>query len=114
MSGGVASRLAALAARGARPIDEAGWRRLRRRVVWGLLAVGGLFAVQTAMVQSPDYLVGALYHQRRVLAIEVARLPPDKRAKLLERLCLAEALIVAGGADPYRIEGGERCAAGRP
>ena len=86
------------------PLDEATWRRRRNRVAGWFLALAALLAIQTAMVHSPRYILGAIYHERRVLNIGIQAMAPAERAKLLERLCLAAALFDEGGADPYKID----------
>ncbi|TAN65204.1 MAG: hypothetical protein EPN20_07790 [Magnetospirillum sp.] len=91
------------------PLDEAAWRRLRGRVVVGLLALAGGLALQTSILQSPDYIINGLYHNRRVINIQLQTMPAPQRAKLLERLCLAEGLFEQGGIDPYQIRNAPAC-----
>ncbi|MBF0092952.1 MAG: hypothetical protein HQL33_00210 [Alphaproteobacteria bacterium] len=109
MIGRMTSGLRALLAWTSRPLDEAGWVGLRNRLARWTLALAAVLALQTAVVHSPGYVIGALYHERRVLNLELQAMPPKARAKMLERLCLAEALFRQGGTDPYAIAGARNC-----
>ena len=112
MTGGWIAWLRRLPARTSAPIAEGAWRKWRNRVALWSLGLGFVLALQTALVHSPDYVIGALYHERRVINLELQSLPPDRRAKLMERLCLAEMLFKQGGVDPYAIAEASRCSAG--
>jgi len=92
------------------PLDEATWRRRRNRAATWLLVLAGVLAVQTSILQSPDYMINGLYHNRRAINIQLQTMPEAKRAKLLERLCLADGLFGQGGVDPYQIAKAGECA----
>ena len=97
--------------RTAAPLDEAAWRRWRRKTVFWLLVVATGLALQTAVLQSPDYMINGLYHNRRAINIQLQAMPAAQRAKLLERLCLAGGLFDKGGVDPYQIPTASDCTA---
>jgi hypothetical protein len=103
-------RLTVLLERGSVAIDETSWRRWRGRVALVLLALAGMLAVQTALLQSPDYIINGLYHNRRAINLQLQTMPASQKAKLMERLCLAGGLFEAGGSDPYQIPNAEACA----
>ncbi len=96
--------------RTARPLAEAGWRRRRGTFARWTLGLAALLAAQTAMVHHPDYLINALYHNRRANNIELRAMSTAERSKLLERLCLSASLFEKGGIDPYKIPDAETCA----
>jgi hypothetical protein len=93
-----------------RSLDEVAWRRRRDRIAGGALLLAFLLATQTALVHNPHYVIGALYHERRALNLGIQDMTPKERAKLLERLCLAQALFRQGGSDPYKIDAAQACA----
>lgn len=109
MIGGGVVRVRRFLGRAARPIDEAAWLLWRNRLSRWTLGVAAVLALQTALVHSPGYVIGALYHERRVINLEIQSRPLAEQARLLKRLCLAEALFQQGGRDPYAISGAQAC-----
>lgn len=103
-------RLLRLGERSAAPLDEATWRRRRNGAALWLLVLAGALAVQTAILQSPDYMINGLYHNRRTINLQLQTMPEAQRTKLMERLCLSHNLFDKGGVDPYQIPDAEGCA----
>ena len=102
----VAERICAFTTR---PIGEPAWHAAQKRIVTWAVIVGAVLAVQTALVRSPEYIIGAMYHNRQAITLNLDSASPKKRTKMLQRLCLAEALFHQGGHDPYNIKGADAC-----
>lgn len=93
----------------AKPIDDATWRRWRKRLLRWMVIVLVIFTIQTMIVQNPKFLINALYHSRQGHFLQIQALSSADRAKLLQRLCLEWKYFSAGEADPYQIPGYHDC-----
>ena len=59
--------------------DDDKWSKIRRRTIFALLLFAILSAVQTTMIYSPQFLIGALYHGRGVGVPNVIKMDDEKK-----------------------------------
>ncbi|MSO92228.1 MAG: hypothetical protein EXQ86_02365 [Rhodospirillales bacterium] len=93
----------------AKPIEEATWLKWRRRAAVGTMILGLILAAQTALVHNPSFLINAIYHSRQAHFIQIQAMPPEKRTRLLQRLCLQWKYFAKGEIDPYQIPDYHEC-----
>ena len=66
--------------------DEKKWTKLRKQTVYILLVIALISTVQTTLVYSPQFLIGALYHGRGIGVPIVVNMDEQKSEKILKRL----------------------------
>ncbi len=90
------------------PADR--WRTWRRRIVLAALFAGVLLLAETLAINSPVFLVDALYHARETNMRTISRMPPEKRERMLQRLAWVLDYYRCGSADnPYAYTTGPDC-----
>lgn len=92
------------------PVPWLKWHKFWRPIIIATFAAMTLMAVETVVINSPIFLIDALFHARELNLHTLERLKPAAREKVIERMCLTLQYYRAGSTtDPYTIPGNEQC-----
>jgi len=67
-------------------MDDEKWSKISRRTIIALMLFALVMTVQTSIIYSPQFLIGALYHGRGVGVPNVIKMEDQKSDKMLDRL----------------------------